>query len=83
LVVGPPPMPDLEHTQRIGAFSRRLAHLCDELALAYLETFGPLQTSDDWVREVVANDGSHPQAAGYAALANLVQHWAGWRGWFT
>ena len=83
LVVGPPPMPDLEHTRRIGAFSHGLAHLCDELALPYLETCVPLQASDDWAREVIANDGAHPRAAGYAALANLVQHWARWRGWFS
>ena len=73
LMVGPPPMPDLAHTQRIGTFSCRLVHLCDELDLAYLETCSPLQASDDWTREVVVNDGAHPRAAGYAALANLVQ----------
>lgn len=83
LVVGPPPMPDLEHTKRIVVFSRGLDHLCDELEITYLETCSPLRTSDIWMREVVANDGAHPRAAGYDVLASLVQQWDGWRAWFT
>lgn len=82
LVVGPPPMPDREHTARIEDYSRRLARLCATLDVPYLETCGSLLARPEWLREAEASDGAHPGAAGYAALADLVLAWSGWQAWF-
>ncbi|WP_338257507.1 GDSL-type esterase/lipase family protein [Dictyobacter halimunensis] len=83
LMVGPPPMPDDEQNQRIASLSQHLALLCQELAIPYLDIFTPLLQIEEWREEALANDGAHPRAAGYSALAHLVQDWPAWRSWFA
>ncbi len=39
-----------------------------------------LSGHEAWRSEAVANDGSHPGAGGYSALAEIVLA-AGWLGW--
>ena len=82
LMVGPPPVADAEHNQRTGELSQALASVCEELGVAYLETCAPLCASRAWMRDVAVGDGAHPGASGYAALADLVCGWSGWRAWF-
>lgn len=82
LMVGPPPVADSEQNQRIAYLSREFASVCLGLTVPYLEVFTPLQDSSVWMNEVKANDGAHPRASGYAALARLVEQWSAWRAWF-
>lgn len=82
LMVGPALVGEAEQNQRICDLSGRLAVLCQELEVPFLEIAGPLQGSAVWVAEAIANDGAHPSAAGYRELAELVQNWSAWRGWF-
>nr|WP_290227257.1 GDSL-type esterase/lipase family protein [Trichocoleus desertorum] len=82
LMVGPAPVADAEQNQRICDLSVRLAELCQELEVPFLEIAGLLQASAVWIPEAIANDGAHPGAAGYGELAELVQGWSAWRGWF-
>ncbi|WP_218030953.1 GDSL-type esterase/lipase family protein [Dictyobacter aurantiacus] len=83
LMVGPPPMPDDEQNQRIASLSEQFALLCQELAIPYLDVFTPLLQVAQWREEALANDGAHPRAAGYSALAHLVQDWPTWQSWFA
>jgi len=46
-----------------------------ELDVPYLDIFTPLQESAIWMSEA-ANDGSHPDSAGYVELARWVQSWS-------
>jgi len=48
--------------------------------LPYVETAHVLSAHDAWRGEAAANDGSHPAAGGYAALAEIVLA-AGWTAW--
>ncbi|GHO89248.1 GDSL-type esterase/lipase family protein [Dictyobacter formicarum] len=82
LMVGPPPMPDDEQNQRIAWLSHQFALLCHELTIPYLDVFAPLLQVKDWNAEALANDGAHPRAGGYSALARLVQDWPAWQAWF-
>jgi lysophospholipase L1-like esterase len=82
LMVGPAPVGDAEQNQRIQALSVRLAELCQEIGVPFLEILGPLQASVVWIAEAIANDGAHPRAAGYGELAELVRGWSAWRNWF-
>ncbi|MBD1860400.1 MULTISPECIES: GDSL-type esterase/lipase family protein [Trichocoleus] len=82
LMVGPPPIADAEQNQRIIDLSGQLGALCQGLEVPFLEIAGPLRNSEVWISEAIVNDGAHPRAAGYAELAELVQSWSAWRGWF-
>ena len=83
LMVGTAPVVDLEQNQRIARLSTAFASVCNEIDVPYLDIFTPLQASEVWISEVIANDGYHPRAAGYAQLAQLVQNWQPWLSWFT
>ncbi len=82
LMVGPPPVgEDVGHNLRIAQLSQQLIVLCRELAVPYLEVFGDLNHSSVWMKEATAHDGSHPRAAGYSEMADLVGDWSHWRAW--
>lgn len=80
LLIGPPPVADSAHDERIAELSRELAGIAQEENVPYLDVFTPLQTSALWRQEVIANDGSHPRSGGYRELAALVMNWPTW--WF-
>jgi lysophospholipase L1-like esterase len=80
LLIGPPPVADAAHDERIAELSRELARVAQEEGAPYLDVFSPLMTSPLWRLEAGANDGSHPRAGGYRELAALVMAWPAW--WF-
>lgn len=79
-VVGPPPVGDREQDERIAELSNQLAHVVTHRGLRFVDVAKRLLASDDWRDEAAANDGSHPGAGGYAALADLVLT-GGWIAW--
>lgn len=81
--VGPPPVEDAAMNQRTSATSAAYSELCESLAIPYLETYQPLSHNEVWMREVALVDGSHPAAAGYVAMAELVVLWPAWQTWFV
>jgi lysophospholipase L1-like esterase len=83
LMISPPPIADSEQNQRTQTLLQNIATICQDLEIPFLDVFTPLLSSDIWRQEVIAGDGAHPDAGGYAALAQLVQKWAAWRDWFT
>lgn len=81
LLVGPPPVLDEAHNQRIARLSEQLATICEAAAVPYLEVFMLLQQSSVWRAELASNDGAHPRATGYAALACQIEQWSPWQAW--
>ena len=79
LLIGPTPVLDSAHNDRIVQLSQRLATLAAEMNVAYLPVFDVLYRSGVWLDEVKRNDGAHPRARGYAELAKCVQSWSAWR----
>lgn len=80
LVIGPAPIAD------DAAADRRITSLCEDLAvlavrldLPYLPIHGFLRRQSSWMDEAGAGDGVHPNAGGYAALADFIQGWAPWQ----
>jgi lysophospholipase L1-like esterase len=71
-VVGPPPVADEAHTERIAALSARFARECAGSGVPYVEIVDELRRGGPWQAEVRAGDGAHPAAGGYAQLAALV-----------
>ncbi len=79
-VVGPPPVGDREQDERIRELSNQFAHVATHRGIPFVETAKALGDHEGWRSEAAANDGSHPGAQGYAALADLVLT-GGWIGW--
>jgi lysophospholipase L1-like esterase len=75
LVVGPPPVDDPAHNDRIEALDARFA----DAVFPYVSVFAALRAERGWMREVHLGDGAHPGAAGYDLLAELVlSAWDDW-----
>jgi lysophospholipase L1-like esterase len=83
IMIGPPPILDEEQNQRTARLSGQFALVYATLGIAYLEVFTPLLSVREWKEEIAANDGAHPRAGGYAALARLIQDWTAWKAWFA
>ena len=81
-VVGPSPVGERDEDERIGELSNQLAHVAMHRAIPFVETARRLAASEAWRGEAAANDGTHPGAGGYAALAELVLA-GGWMEWIA
>lgn len=82
LIVGPAPVADEEQNERIESVSRRFFGACREEGVPFVDVFRALRDSRIWREEVAADDGAHPGAAGYAALAQCVLA-GGWLDWLA
>jgi lysophospholipase L1-like esterase len=80
LVMGPLPVGDPAQDTRIQDLCHHYAQAAAALAIPYLPLATHLIDNTTWQREVAANDGSHPGAAGYDLLAQHVLAWSAW--WF-
>lgn len=78
-VVGPPPAGEPAQDERVRDLSARFAQLAAGRGVPFVETVTALRATA-WPREAAENDGTHPAAGGYAALAELVLA-AGWLTW--
>ncbi len=81
LLVGPPPVDDLEQNRRIVDLSRTFARETKRLGIGYIELFSTLAADSDYLRELSENDGAHPRATGYAKIAQIVASSKYW--WFS
>jgi len=79
-VVGPPPAGEPAQDDRVRDLSLRFAELAARRGVPFVETFERLCLSRAWACEAAANDGTHPGAGGYAALAEIVLD-GGWLRW--
>ncbi len=80
LVVGPAPVGESAQDDRILRLSGLYERAAEELSVPYLAIARTLSASPLWLREVRANDGSHPGADGYRLIASMVLEWPSW--WF-
>jgi len=72
LVIGPPLAGDDEQHDRIRSLSARLATVCDQHQTPFIEVAHQLHPDSAWIRQARDGDGSHPDAAGYAELCDLL-----------
>ena len=81
LMIGPPPGGDSARNMRVKDLSEAMARLSAELRVPYFDSFTPLAASSTFIPSTKAIDGTHPNAAGYAEWAHLIDEWPAWRGW--
>ncbi len=82
VMVGPPPVLDDAHRTRVEELSEIFGRTCDDMNVPYLEMCRALSREPAYLDSLVAaGDGYHPEAAGYAAIADRVAGWDAWRAW--
>jgi lysophospholipase L1-like esterase len=72
LLVGPTAVDDDEQNARIRALDAALATETATLEVPYVTTFAATASSAAWRHPMHEGDGFHPDAAGYALLADVV-----------
>ena len=83
LLVGPAPIADTPASDtRITALCEVMADCAIRYGIAYLPIFHALRQNQTWISEAMVNDGAHPGAGGYSALADLIRSWRAWQDWF-
>lgn len=79
-VIGPPPTLDSARNEQVGDLAAAFADVCVRRRVAFVDTFGPLVSHDQWYADLASGDGVHPGQAGYGLIAWLVLH-GGWHAW--
>lgn len=82
--IGPAPIADdAAADNRIASLCQDFAALAARLDLPYLPIHGFLRQQRAWMDEALARDGAHPDAGGYAVLADFIAASPLWQGLFT
>jgi acyl-CoA thioesterase I len=79
MVLGPGPAGIPDHDERSRALGARFEELCAERRLAFIPILDRLLAVEDWTESAKRNDGLHPGAEGYEALARQLEPaWLEW-----
>lgn len=81
LIVGPIPTAEPDESERIGALSRRFGEACAATGAAFVEVHAGLRDNRAFLASL-GSDGYHPDADGYAEIAQVVLH-NGWWEWLA
>ena len=79
LLVGPSPVANREHAQRIGEVSRGYEELCTSLNVGFVDLFTSLSQSEAFMSDL--SDGVHPGCTGNALIAEQLLTSEGLRAW--
>lgn len=80
LVIGPVAVPEAERNASLLRLSDGMAKVAAESGVPYLPLITHFIDDEQWKKQISENDGAHPQAAGYAKIAALIETWPQW--WF-
>ncbi len=82
VMIGPPPMLDDDAAdERIAELEHAFAALCRRLGIPFLPVFRVLREAEAWSTGAAGGDGTHPDARGYAFLADEILGWPAFRAW--
>ncbi|MDB5430323.1 MAG: GDSL-like Lipase/Acylhydrolase [Caulobacter sp.] len=80
-LLSPPKLVDPARDTAAARMADAMEALCARRGVAYLDLREAVADWDLWWRQARAGDGAHPNAAGYALIADVVSAWAPWRAW--
>jgi lysophospholipase L1-like esterase len=84
IMVGSPPIADdPAANQRLAKLCQSIAAICRGRDIPFVPTMDALLAEPAWMGAAIANDGAHPRAAGYQALANLLIESQTWQTWLS
>ena len=81
MVESPPIADDPAANQRLAQLNLQIADLCNTLTIPHIKTCQALLEHSVWMEEAIANDGAHPRAKGYEALAEIILKSEQWPQW--
>ncbi len=84
IMIGPAPAYDEDAVdRRTRVLSEAERELCARLGVPYLAIFDFVASCDAWRQDAQRGDGTHPNRAGYAALADFIWLWPGLQNWLS
>lgn len=81
ILIGPTPVVDRAHSERIERLTARFSTVCAGLKVPFLSPILALSKSGTWAAEAQRGDGAHPNKGGYSELAAIVREWPVWQTW--
>ncbi len=82
LLIGPPPiLDDGAADQRISELEHALSRVARRYDVPFLPVFETLRQVPAWTRGARGGDGTHPDGAGYAFLADHIWEWPPFLSW--
>lgn len=65
------------------ALNDRFKTCAEKLEVPYIDLLTPLSANRDYMGSLTRGDRMHCDGTGYAMIANLVNNWEAWNGWFA
>ena len=82
VMIGPLPiLDDAAADARIAELDQELATVCRAVGVPYLPVFDEMSNYQAWTDGAALGDGTHPNGAGYQALAWYVWKWQAFQWW--
>jgi lysophospholipase L1-like esterase len=82
VMIGPcPVLDDVTVDLRIRQLAKDMSAICAHAGVPYLDVFDTISTNAAWQDDARQGDGTHPNAAGYSALARHIEAWPAFRHW--
>ena len=79
LFVGPPPVVDADHNERIARLDVALSQQARAAGVPYIDLFTPLTRDARYSRDLLHGDGAHPSSIGYERIARqIIAHHEWW-----
>jgi lysophospholipase L1-like esterase len=81
IMIGPLPALDEAADRRVRDLSDAQQKVCARIGVPFLAAFDFVAACEPWSRDARQGDGTHPNAAGYAALADFIWQWPALHAW--
>ncbi|NSY12743.1 GDSL-type esterase/lipase family protein [Agrobacterium vitis] len=82
ILIGPPPIlddPTADH--RIEELEPALQSIAEQYNIPFIPMLDTLRHAPQWTQGAAAGDGTHPDRAGYAFMADCIWKWSAFSAW--
>lgn len=83
IMIGPAPAQDEATDRRTRVLSAAQQAICAGIGVPFLAIFDFVAACEPWRRDAGRGDGTHPNKAGYEALADFIWQWPDLRRWLN
>ncbi len=82
ILIGPPPiLVDPGADQKIEELEPALQSVAEQYHIPFLPMLETLRQAPAWIQGAAAGDGTHPDGAGYAFMADYICRWPAFSAW--
>ncbi len=83
LMIGPAPTQDEPTDRRTRVLSAAQQAICARIGVPFLAIFDFVASCETWRQDARRGDGTHPNGAGYEALADFIWQWPNLQRWLA